>query len=113
MTNCADCGRLTGRGEPPLPPRKKVYAKGYLAYYLLPRPLPREFVLLHIVGVHVGVVGGAVVHRLCDIIAGGAVVHIAVVVGIAQVAVFDLGAVVHFLGRDGGEGGDVGLSVNH
>lgn len=100
-------------GNPPTPQKKKSAPRGTWHIICYPRPLPREFVLLHVVGVHVGVVGGAVVHRLRDIIAGGAVVHVAVVVGIAQVAVFDLGAVVHFLGRDGGEGFDFVLRINH
>jgi len=49
----------------------------------------------------VGVVRDIIVDRLCDIIAGGAVVLGAVV------------RTVELLGRDGGEAGDFVLRINH
>ena len=59
------------------------------------------WVVVSVVGVDVAVVLRPIVDRLCDIIAGGAVVLGAVV------------RTVELLGRDGGEIGNFGLSVNH
>jgi hypothetical protein len=54
----------------------------------------------------VRVVCDIVVDRLCDIVAGGTVVHGAVVLGAVVRA-------VELLGCDGGETGDFVLRVNH
>ena len=79
---------------PPPPPQG---GEGGLALTVPTYIQPSE----NIIDVLMRIVCDIIVDRLCDIIAGGTVVVVAIV------------RTVELLGRDGGEIGNVGLSINH
>ena len=85
------------KGIPPSPPR----GGGGSSTYCANLSKIAAWVVVSVVGVDVAVVLRPIVDRLCDIVAGGTVIVVAVV------------RTVELLWRDGGEAGDFVLRINH
>ena len=86
------------KGIPPSPPPR---GGGGSSTYCANLSKIAAWVVVSVVGVDVAVVLRPIVDRLCDIVAGGTVIVVAVV------------RTVELLWRDGGEAGDFVLRINH